>query len=638
MVHRSEVRVGSPKIKKYLDQNLRKDRLRFVACGSVDDGKSSLLGRLVFDSDGLYEDQINSLKLDRKISSKKGKILDFSLLFDGLLAEREQGITIDVAYRYLSTKKRNFIIIDTPGHEQYTRNMATGASNAEAAIILVDARRGLLEQTRRHSFIISLLGIKHVAVAVNKMDLVDWSQKIFQCISDEYTSFASKIGLTQTLIVPTSAVTGENICQIGNNTPWYEGGTLLDYLENVKPDHKSFSSEFRMPVQWVNRANQNFRGLCGTISNGTLRVGQKITALPSDIVTTVERIISPRGDVDLANEGTAITLTLANEIDISRGDYLSGIKNKPEVTDQFKATIVWMDKKPLFSGRIYILRTSSGFAIAQITSLHHKVDLSTLISHSTKSLSLNEIGICNIALDRVIPLDNYKKDKETGSFILIDRSDCSTVACGMVEHSLRRAQNIIPFKVHLDKKARASANQQKACVIWFTGLSGAGKSTIADLVEYKLHSSGFKTMSLDGDNMRSGLNRDLGFTEADRVENIRRVAEVTKLMVDAGLIVLASFISPFRSERQFARDLLEEDEFYEVFIDTPIEICEKRDPKGLYKKAKSGLLPNFTGIDSPYEEPANPDLRLDTTEEEPETQANKIISFLKEKGILKWWL
>ncbi|SOD98812.1 sulfate adenylyltransferase subunit CysN [Caenispirillum bisanense] len=622
-------------VEDYLARQEGKDLLRFITCGSVDDGKSSLIGRLLYDCKLLFEDQLAALESDSTRFGTTGTgNLDLALLVDGLAAEREQGITIDVAYRFFTTDKRKFIVADTPGHEQYTRNMATGASTADVAVLLVDARKGVLTQTRRHSYIVSLLGIRHVVMAVNKMDLVDWDQGTFERIAADYRTFAGRLGIDHVTCVPVSAITGGNVTTASPDTPWYEGPTLLAHLETVQVASDARSKPFRLPVQWVNRPHLDFRGFSGTIVGGSVQPGDTVAILPSGRTSTVTRIVTMDGDLARGVAGQAVTLTLADEVDVSRGDVIASAAARPEVTDQFAAHVVWMHDQPLLPGRPYLLRLGTTTVGAQVTELKHRVDVNTLDHSAAKHLDLNEVGMCNLSLDRPVPFDPYAANRDMGGFILIDRLTNATVACGMIDFALRRAGNIHWQATQVDKAARAAAKGQVPCVLWFTGLSGAGKSTVADLVEQELHRMGRHTMLLDGDNVRHGLNRDLGFTDEDRVENIRRVAEVAKLMVGAGLITLVSFISPFRSERRMARELMGDGEFLEVFVDAPLDVCESRDPKGLYRKARAGQLPNFTGIGSPYEPPEAPELRLAAGEETPEALAARVVALLRERGMV----
>ncbi|MDG3066664.1 adenylyl-sulfate kinase, partial [Thauera mechernichensis] len=550
-------------------------------------------------------------------------------------AEREQGITIDVAYRFFSTDKRKFIVADTPGHEQYTRNMVTGASTADVAILMVDARRGILTQTRRHSYLVSLLGIRHIVVAINKMDLVDYSEKVFRDIREDYTAFAAQIGLEDVSFIPLSAFRGDNIIEPSSAMPWYHGSTLMAYLETVEIDDARMQrAPFRLPVQWVNRPNLDFRGFAGQVASGVIRPGDRIRVQPSGRESTVARIVTHGGDLAQAVSGQSVTLTLADEIDISRGDVISTVEAPAEVADQFETTLVWMHDEPMLPGRPYLLKIGAKTVTATITDIKYQVNVNTLEHVAAKKLELNAIGVCNISLDRPIAFDAYRDNRDTGGFILVDRLSNNTVGAGLLHFALRRAHNIHLQHVDVDKVARATQKHQKSCVLWFTGLSGAGKSSIANLVEKKLHALGHHTYLLDGDNVRHGLNKDLGFTDADRVENIRRVAEVAKLMVDAGLIVLTAFISPFKSERRMARSLMGDDEFIEIFVDTPLEVAEQRDVKGLYKKARRGELKNFTGIDSPYEAPENPELRLTTPQLSLDAAADAVIATLRLRGVI----
>jgi bifunctional enzyme CysN/CysC len=609
-----------------------KDQLRFITCGSVDDGKSTLLGRLLHDSKAIFEDQLSATAVESKTYGTQGDSVDLALLVDGLQAEREQGITIDVAYRYFETDKRKFIAADTPGHEQYTRNMATGASTADLAIILVDARKGMLSQTRRHSYIASLLGIRHVVLAVNKLDLVGYDQEVFERIATAYAGFAESLGIADVHMVPLSALTGDNVFAAKGEMPWYAGPSLMAILEEVDIHRDDAARSFRMPVQWVNRPNENFRGYSGTVLSGTIGTGDAITASLSGRSSRVTRILGPGGDLSRAQAGQAVTLVLADEIDISRGDVLAVPEDLPEVADQLAAHVLWMDSEPMLPERTYVARFAAANATAQITDLVHQVDVNTLDQLAAKTLALNEVGYCKIALDRAVAFDSYRAERGNGSFVLIDKFTNMTVGAGVIDFALRRASNIAWHDMKVDKAARARANDQKPCVLWFTGLSGSGKSTVADRLEQKLHVLGKRTYLLDGDNVRHGLNKDLGFTDQDRVENIRRVAEVAKLMMDAGLVVLTSFISPFRSERQMARALMDDGEFIEVFVDTPLDVCESRDPKGLYKKARAGELKNFTGIDSEYEAPENAEIVLKSAESDPDALADQIIAYLKARS------
>ena len=608
--------------------------LRFITCGSVDDGKSTLIGRLLYESRALFEDQLAALASDSKRIGTQGENLDFALLLDGLSAEREQGITIDVAYRYFSTERRKFIVADTPGHEQYTRNMVTGASTADAAVILIDARRGVLAQTHRHSTIASLLGIRHVVVAINKMDLIDEAENTFRTIESEFRDFASQLDFDEVTFVPVSALRGDNVVEKSSTMPWYRGPTLLGFLENVPIDEQRRIDEpLRMPVQWVNRPDQNFRGYAGTLASGSVRVGERVRAQPSARESTVARIVSFDGDLDMAIAGQSVTLTLADEIDISRGDIISAANDPAEVADQFDATLVWMDANALLPGRSYLLKIGSATINASISDLKYKLQVNTLEHLAAKTLELNEIGSVNLSMDQVIAFDAYSRNRETGGFILIDRMSNATVAAGMLNFALRRASNIHLQALDVDQAARSSLMGHKPCVLWFTGLSGAGKSTIANAVEKQLLARGCHTYLLDGDNVRHGLNRNLGFTDADRVENIRRVAEVARLMTDAGLMTLVSFISPFRQDRANARDIIASENFLEVFVDTSLAVAEQRDVKGLYKKARAGELKNFTGIDSPYERPEKADVHIDTESLDVEAAARQIVSVMQQRGL-----
>jgi bifunctional enzyme CysN/CysC len=620
-------------IEQYLKSHQYKSLLRFITCGSVDDGKSTLIGRLLYESKMIFEDQLAALEADSKKMGTQGEQIDFALLVDGLAAEREQGITIDVAYRFFSTDRRKFIVADTPGHEQYTRNMITGASTADLAVILIDARKGVLVQTRRHSYLVSLIGIKEVVLAVNKMDLVDYSQDRFDAIVAEYLEFAKQIGLERITAIPMSAFKGDNITENSANMPWYRGLPLMPHLETVSIAAENADAPFRLPVQWVNRPNLDFRGFSGVITAGKVRKGDRLKVWPSGKESTVASIVLD-GEIDEAVSGQSVTITLKDEIDISRGDILAKADAPPGVSDQFETTIIWMNEVALLPGRPYLLKIGARTVSASVSAIKHKVNVNTLEHLAAKSLELNEIGVCNISLEQPIAFDSYDENKDTGGFILIDRLTNETVGAGLIHFALRRAQNIHWQAVDVDKRARSSQKSQQACVLWFTGLSGAGKSTIANLVEKKLFAINRHTYLLDGDNVRHGLNRDLGFTDVDRVENIRRVGEVARLMADAGLIVLTAFISPFRAERQMVRELMGEGEFLEVYVDTPLGVAEQRDVKGLYKKARQGQIKNFTGIDSPYEPPENPDIRVDTTSLSAEEAADLIVAKLEEMGKL----
>jgi bifunctional enzyme CysN/CysC len=632
MAHRPD---DSAAFAAFLDANAGKGLLRFLTCGSVDDGKSTLIGRLLYDSKRLFEDQLAQLKADSGKYGTDGDNIDFALLVDGLVAEREQGITIDVAYRYFATERRRFIVADTPGHVQYTRNMATGASNSDLAVLLVDAQNGILTQTRRHAYIVSLLGIRHVVLAVNKIDAVDFDERRFTEIRDTFAAFAEPLGFKSVVAIPMSARHGDNVFTRSERTPWYRGQALLDYLETVEVGDSGRAAPFRMPVQWVNRPDATFRGYAGTVGAGTVRPGDRVVVARTGQTAKVGRIVTMDGDLAEAGAGAAVTLTLDREIDVSRGDVLSPPDERPEVSDQIAAHVIWMADEALLPGRSYLLKTGTRTVGATVSELKHQVDIEdTFKPLAAKTLALNDIGFCNLSLAEPVAFDPYSDDRTTGSFILIDRFSNATVAAGIIRFGLRRATNIHWQALDIDKQVRADALSQRPVILWFTGLSGAGKSTVANLVERKLHLIGRHTYLLDGDNVRHGLNRDLGFTDADRVENIRRVAETAKLFVDAGLIVLVSFISPFRSERDMARELVEPGEFLEVFVDAPLSVAEARDPKGLYKKARAGEIRNFTGIDSPYEPPLKADIRLDTTSASAEELADRIIDRLRAGGYL----
>ncbi|MGA0704356.1 MAG: sulfate adenylyltransferase subunit CysN [Steroidobacteraceae bacterium] len=633
MAHKSDLIAED--IEAYLEAHQHKDLLRFITCGSVDDGKSTLIGRLLYESKLIFEDQLAALESDSKKVGTQGGDIDFALLVDGLAAEREQGITIDVAYRFFSTDRRKFIVADTPGHEQYTRNMATGASTADLAVILVDARKGILQQTRRHSYIVSLLGIRNVVLAVNKMDAVDYAQGVFDGIVEQYREFADMLGLEDVYPIPMSALRGDNVVERSERMRWYGGATLMQHLESVQVERNLAGRPFRLPVQWVNRPDQDFRGFAGTIASGRVRQGDAVRVLPSGRQSTVARIVTLDGDLEEAVAGQSVTLTLADEIDISRGDVLAAADAPPAVADQFQVSLVWMHEEPMLPGRPYLMKIGPRTVTASITDIRHRVNVNTLEQMAARQLDLNEIGLCNLGTDRAVAFDAYEDNRETGAFILVDRISNDTVGAGMIQYALRRADNVHWQALDVDKRARSASKGQKACVLWFTGLSGAGKSTIANLVEKQLLALGRHTYLLDGDNVRHGLNKDLGFTEADRVENIRRVAEVSRLMVDAGLIVMVSFISPFRAERRLARELLEEGEFLEVYVSTPLVEAEKRDPKGLYRKAREGKIRNFTGIDSPYEPPENPELVVDTSVVSAEEGARQVIDMLRTRGRLE---
>lgn len=613
-------------IDAYLETHQHKTMLRFITCGSVDDGKSTLIGRLLYDSKMIFEDQLASLEADSKKVGTQGQEIDFALLVDGLAAEREQGITIDVAYRFFATEKRKFIVADTPGHEQYTRNMITGASTADLAIILIDARQGILTQTRRHSYLAHLIGIKHLVVAVNKMDLIDYDEKVYNQIVTDYAAFAKEVGIEAFTPVPISGLAGDNITSSSGNTPWYKGPNLVEHLENVEVMNTSNQADpLRMTVQWVNRPNLDFRGFSGQISSGTIKPGDEVRVLPSGKTSTIKRIVTMDGDLDKAVAGQSVTLTLADEIDCSRGNVIAAADAPPQVADQFESTIVWMDEEELLPGRSYWMKIGAQFVNATIHPPKYQINVNNLEHLAAKTLHLNNIGVAEITTDRPIIFEPYTDNHDLGGFILIDKMSNATVAAGMLHFSLRRSQNVHWQNIDIDRVAHAEQKHQEPRVVWFTGLSGSGKSTIANMVEKRLHALGKHSFLLDGDNVRHGLNKDLGFTDTDRVENIRRIGEVAKLMADAGLIVLTAFISPFRAERQLVRSMVPEGEFIEIFIDTPLAVAEERDVKGLYKKARAGELKNFTGIDSDYEVPENAELRIDTTKMKPEEAAELIV-------------
>jgi bifunctional enzyme CysN/CysC len=619
----------------FLRQRDERTLLRFITCGSVDDGKSTLMGRLLYESGAILDDQLATLQTDSKRIGTQGGDLDFALLLDGLAAEREQGITIDVAYRYFSTERRAFIVADTPGHEQYTRNMVTGASTADCAVILVDPAKGVVTQTRRHSFLVGALGIRHVALAVTKMDLVDYAEEPFRALERACLDLAAQLGLGDVVCLPVSGLRGDNVVGRSDAMGWYEGPTLIEYLETVEVDQDARRSQpFRMPVQWVNRPDSTFRGFSGTVAGGIVHPGDRVRVYPGGRESSVTRIVTFDGDLEAAVAGQAVTLTLADEIDATRGEMIASTEGPPQVADQFEAMVFWMSDEPMLRGRTYLLRAGTKVVGATIAPLKYKVNLDTLEHVAATRLELNEVGVCAIELSAPIAFDPYEENRDTGGFVLIDRLTSDTVGAGLLHFALRRSQNVHWQSLEIDKQARAAAKHQQPCVLWLTGLSGAGKSTIANLVERRLHARGCHTYLLDGDNVRHGLNKDLGFTDADRVENIRRVAEVAHLMLDAGLVVIVAFISPFESEREMARQLVAENEFFEVFVDAPLELAEQRDPKGLYKKARSGELTNFTGIDSPYEPPAHPALRLDTAAITPEAAAEAVIALLEQHGVL----
>jgi bifunctional enzyme CysN/CysC len=619
----------SEDINAYLQQHRHKSLLRFITCGSVDDGKSTLIGRLLYDSKMIFEDQLAALEADSKRVGTQGQNIDFALLVDGLAAEREQGITIDVAYRYFATDRRKFIVADTPGHEQYTRNMVTGASTADLAVILIDARKGVLTQTRRHSYLAHLIGIRNLVLAVNKMDLIGYDQARYDAIVADYRAFASSIGIKDFVAIPISGLAGDNISKRSEKMPWYGGPSLIEHLETVEFDaNAAQASPFRMPVQWVNRPNLDFRGFAGLIASGSVAPGDKVRVLPSGRTSQVSRIVTFDGDLPRAVAAQSITLCLSDEIDCSRGDVIVAADAPAEVADQFEATIVWMSEEPLLVGRQYWLKLGTQTATASVHAPKYQVDVNTMEHLAAKTFELNAIGVANLVTDKPIVFEPYETNRELGAFILINKLTNATVAAGMLHFSLRRSQNIHRQALEISREAHAELKHQKPAVLWFTGLSGAGKSTIANLVEKRLHRMNRHTFLLDGDNVRHGLNKDLGFTDADRVENIRRIGEVAKLMTDAGLIVITAFISPFRAERQLVRDMMAEGEFIEIYIDTPLQIAEQRDVKGLYKKARSGKLANFTGVDSPYEAPISPELHINTTAMTPAQAATLIVDKL----------
>ena len=614
-------------------QNAREhsDILRFITCGSVDDGKSTLIGRLLYESRLVFQDQLAQVEADSKRHGTQGDNPDLALLVDGLQAEREQGITIDVAYRMFSTNKRSFIVADTPGHEQYTRNMVTGASTADLAVVLIDARKGVLPQTCRHTTILSLLGVRHVILAINKMDLVDWSKDVHDSIIEAYGDFARRLDVTGVTCIPVSALTGDNVTEPSTAMDWYDGPTLLQALESADVATDRESAPFRMPVQWVNHPNPEFRGFAGTIASGLVRPGEPVLVCPSNRPSTVNRIVGPDGDLDRARAGQAVTLTLADEIDVSRGDIIASATDPPSLSDQFACHVVWMNEKPLLPERPYLLQIGTRLAEVQVTRIKYKLNVTNLEHTAAKTLELNDIAYCNIGLDRQIAFDPYRELRETGGFILVDRYSHETVGAGMIDFGLWRGSNLTLHQLAIDKPARSAQKNQKAYILWFTGLSGAGKSATANAVERRLHAMGRHSYTLDGDNLRHGLTKDLGFTAADRVENVRRIAEVAKLFADAGLIVLVSVISPFRDERRMAREMMEEGEFIEAFVDCPIEVCEQRDPKGLYRKARAGQIKNFTGVDSVYEPPENPELVLKTAERSVDEIADQVIDYLRSR-------
>lgn len=633
MSHQSDLIADN--IEAYLAAHENKSLLRFITCGSVDDGKSTLIGRLLYDSKMIFEDQLDALERDSKKQGTQGEEIDFALLVDGLAAEREQGITIDVAYRFFSTEKRKFIVADTPGHEQYTRNMATGASTADLAILLIDARKGILTQTRRHSFIASSLGIQHFVLAINKMDLVDFDEQIFNQITADYAEFAKALRPDITIHpMPISALGGDNITALSERTPWFKGPALMQLLEAVDVEDDLVSKPFRMPVQWVNRPNLDFRGFSGQVASGSIRQGDRVKTLPSGRETVVQRIVAHGGDLQEAGAGQSVTLTFADEVDTSRGDLICDAQAPAEVSDQFQARILWMSDEPMLPARRYLMKSGGRTVTALLSGLKHSIDVNDMQTRPATKLDLNEVGIVTLSLDQAIPFDSYDNNRSTGSFILIDRMTNNTVGLGLFDFALRRAANIHWQALDVDRQALADQKGQGPAVLWFTGLSGSGKSTIANALQKKLFAMGKHTFVLDGDNVRHGLNRDLGFTDADRVENIRRVSNVARLMSDAGLITLVSFISPFRSERQMARNMMSDGEFIEIFVDTPLDVAEGRDVKGLYKRARAGEIKNFTGLDSPYEAPVSPEITINTVENTADEAADLILAELQARGFL----
>ncbi len=635
MAHQSELIAED--IHAYLKAQEEKSMLRFITCGSVDDGKSTLIGRLLWDSKMIFEDQLAALEADSKRVGTQGEKIDYALLLDGLEAEREQGITIDVAYRFFSTDKRKFIVADTPGHEQYTRNMVTGASTAQVAVILIDARKGVLTQTRRHSYLVSLVGIRHIVLAINKMDLVDYNAERFETIRKEYELFAAGLGFEQVTAIPISALEGDNILTLSERTPWYQGPTLMEHLETVQIADDADRSPFRLRVQWVNRPNLDFRGFCGTIASGTIHPGDSLIVASSGKTSTVARIVTMDGDLPEAVAGQAVTLTLNDEIDISRGDLLASPGTRPHVADQFQARLVWLHEEALLPGRSYLLKAGATSVPAQVSEINFKVNVNSLQHEPAKTLALNEVGVCNLSVDKPIPFDAYQDNRATGNFILIDRLSNATVGAGMIDAPLERATDGHWQTLDVDKQAHAALKGQQPRVLWFTGLPGAGKSTLANLVEKKLHSLGRHTCILDGDNLRHGINRDLGYSDADQVEHIRRVAEMAKLFVDAGQIVLVSVVSPFRSEREVAREILEPGEFIEIFVDTPLELCEERDTRGVYQKARASELKNFPGIDAAYETPKNPEIVVNGAAHSPEELALQIVGqIFGDQNAIEW--
>jgi len=621
-------------ISAYLNAQENKSFLRFITCGSVDDGKSTLIGRLLYDSKLIYEDQLVSIKKESKKSGTQGDAVDLALLVDGLAAEREQGITIDVAYQFFSTNKRKFIVADTPGHVQYTRNMATGASTSDVAVLLIDARYGVQEQSRRHAYIVSLLGVKQVVVAINKMDLIDFDQSIFNAIEVNFRKFAKNLGFSDITFIPISALEGDNVITLSDRSRWYKGPSLLHFLEHVDVEKNTLELPFRFPVQWVNRPNLDFRGFSGTIASGVINLGDSIIVSSSGKRSNVKEIVTHAGNLKTAREGMAITLTLKDQIDISRGDIISSGNSPMAQADQFQAHILWMNEKELFPGRQYLLKTANNTVLASVSNLKYKIDINDFSEVAAKTLALNEIGVATLVLSAPIAFDAYSDNRKTGSLIIIDRQTNETVGVGMLDFALRRASNVVWQELEVNKLIRAKQKNQNPALLWFTGLSGSGKSTIANLLEKRLLDLNRHTYILDGDNLRHGLNRDLGFTKVDRVENIRRVSEVASLMVDAGLITIASFISPYKAERKMARNLLGDKFFIEIFINTPLDVAESRDVKGLYAKARAGEIKNFTGIDSEYENPENPEIEIDTTKVSANQASEIILSYLKDNGYL----
>jgi bifunctional enzyme CysN/CysC len=616
-------------IDAYLIRHQNKTLLRFITCGSVDDGKSTLIGRLLYDSKMIFEDQLAALAADSKRIGTQGQNLDFALLVDGLAAEREQGITIDVAYRFFATDRRKFIVADTPGHEQYTRNMVTGASTADLAVILIDARKGVLTQTRRHSYLAHLIGIKRLVLAVNKMDLIEYDQARYDAIVDDYRKFADSIGVAAFVPMPISSLAGDNITLLSSNTPWYRGPTLLEHLETVAIDITAAQSRpFRMPVQWVNRPNLDFRGFAGLICDGQIRPGDPIRVLPSGRTSTVSRIVTLGADLEVAAAGQSVTLTLADDVDCSRGDVLAAAADPPEAADQFEASVVWMADEPLLPGRPYWLKLATQLVTATVHSPKYQVNVNTMEHLAAKTLGLNAIGVANLSVDKPLVFQSYEKSRDLGGFILIDKISNATVAAGMLHFALRRSSNVHWQALDVDREAHARLKHQHPRLLWFTGLSGAGKSSIANLVQKKLYALGKHSFLLDGDNIRHGLNKDLGFTDADRVENIRRIGEVARLMTDAGLIVLTAFISPFRAERRMVRGMSQPGEFIEIYVETSLAVAEQRDVKGLYKKARAGELKHFTGIDSPYEPPEHPEIRVNTETTSADQAAEEIVAYV----------